>query len=87
WQSDPAIDLPYCLCWANEPWSRRWDGRPNDVLIDQRHSAEDDLAFIAHVADYLRDPRYLRVEGRPLLLVYRPGLLPDARAAAERWRT
>ena len=87
WRSDPAIDFPYCLCWANEPWSRRWDGRPNDVLIDQRHSAEDDLAFIAHVADYLRDPRYLRVEGRPLLLVYRPGLLPDARAAAERWRT
>lgn len=86
WLDDAAIDLPFCLCWANEKWSRRWDGRGDDILIDQSHSDEDDLAFIAHVADYLRDPRALRVEGRPLLLVYRPGLLPDPRATARRWR-
>src|SRR4249919_2042958 len=86
WLADPSIELPFCLCWANENWSRRWDGRAEDVLIAQSHSAEDDLAFIAHVADYLRDQRYLRVDGKPLLLVYRPGLLPDARASAGRWR-
>ncbi len=86
WLQDPSIDLPFCLCWANENWSRRWDGRSDDILIAQQHSAEDDLAFISHVADYLRDPRYLRVEGRPLLLVYRPDLLPDARQTAQRWR-
>jgi len=86
WLEDRDITLPFCLCWANENWSRRWDGREQDVLIGQQHSAGDDLAFIAHVAAYLRDPRYLRVDGRPLLLVYRPGLLPDARATAQRWR-
>jgi len=86
WLDDRSIDLPFCLCWANEKWSRRWDGRGDDVLVEQVHSPEDDLAFIAHVADYLRDPRALRVEGRPLLLVYRPGLLPDPRATAARWR-
>ncbi len=86
WLDDPTIAMPLCLCWANEKWARHWDGRGNDILIDQSHSAEDDLAFIAHVAAYLRDPRYLRVEGKPLLLVYRPGLLPDARATAQRWR-
>lgn len=86
WLSDPSIDLPFCVCWANESWSRRWDGRGDDILIGQRHGAEDDLAFIAHVADYLRDLRALRVEGKPLLLVYRPGLLPDPRRTAERWR-
>ena len=86
WLDDPTLELPFCLCWANENWSRRWDGRSDDILIAQQHSAEDDLAFIAHVAAYLRDPRYLRVEGKPLLLVYRPDLLPDARQSAQRWR-
>lgn len=86
WLADSTIDLPFCLCWANEKWSRRWDGRGDDILMDQQHSSEDDLAFISYVADYLRDPRYLRVEGKPILLLYRPGLLPHAAATAQRWR-
>ncbi len=87
WLADDSIDLPFCLCWANENWARRWDGRDEDILIGQQHSAEDDLAFIAHVAPYLRDRRALKVDGRPILLVYRPHLMPDARATAERWRS
>lgn len=86
WLDDPSIDFPIALCWANENWSRRWDGREEHVLIGQRHSDEDDLAFIEYVSRYLRDPRYLRVDGKPMLLVYRPGLLPDAAATARRWR-
>lgn len=86
WLADESITLPFCLCWANENWSRRWDGREHDILIGQRHDADDDLAFITHVARYMRDPRYLRVDGKPLLLVYRPGLLPEAAATAEQWR-
>ena len=86
WLEDPSLDLPICLCWANEDWSRRWDGRANDVLIGQQHSADDDLAFIEHISRYLRDPRYLRVHGKPLLLVYRPGLLPEPKATVARWR-
>lgn len=86
WLADDSITLPFCLCWANENWARRWDGRDEDILIGQQHDAEDDLAFIAHVAPYLRDRRALKVDGRPMLLLYRPHLLPDARATAQRWR-
>jgi len=86
WLDDKTIDLQFCLCWANEKWSRTWDGRGDEILIDQQHSPEDDIAFIAHVAEYMRDPRYLRVDGKPMLLVYRPGLFPDMKATAGRWR-
>jgi glycosyltransferase involved in cell wall biosynthesis len=83
---DDAIQFPFCLCWANEPWSRTWDGREQELLIGQQHSPDDDLAFIAYVSAYMRNPKYLRVLGRPLLIVYRPGLLPDAKATTARWR-
>jgi lipopolysaccharide biosynthesis protein len=85
--ADSSLDFPFCLCWANENWTRRWDGHEEDVLMAQRHSPDDDLAFIEDIAPALRDPRYIRIGGRPLLIVYRPSLLPDARQTAELWRS
>ena len=82
----PEWEIAYCLCWANENWTRRWDGLEQDVLVAQDYSAEDDHAFIAYLEQYLRDPRYIKIDGRPLLLLYRPDLLPDAAASVSRWR-
>jgi hypothetical protein len=79
-------DFPFALCWANEEWSRNWDGT-GQLLIPQEFSDEDDLAHIRWLANAFADDRYITIDGRPLMLIYRPKLLPNAKRTAEIWRT
>lgn len=79
--------FPFCLCWANENWTRAWDGGASEVLLRQEYSAHDDLAHIEHLLPAFADPRYVRVGGRPLFLVYKTEQLPEPARTAERWRT
>ena len=50
-------DLPFCLCWANENWTRVWNGKDDQVLLRQEYSADDDLAHIRWLAEAFADPR------------------------------
>jgi lipopolysaccharide biosynthesis protein len=79
-------DFPFLLCWANEPWSRRWDGSERSVLMPQRYGAQDDRRHIRELIEAFADPRYVRVEGRPLFLVYRASHLPEPRRTTDLWR-
>ena len=81
-----APDFPFCLCWANEPWSRRWDGRPHDVLQAQCYSEEDDLAHIRWLLKPLADPRAIKIQGKPVFIVYQARDLPDPARTVETWR-
>ena len=85
--NEKRIDLPFCICWANENWTRRWNGQEQEVLLDQAHSPEDDIAFIHYLKRYFDDRRYLKIDGKPVLTVYRPELLPEAKATVDRWRS
>jgi len=79
-------DFPFCICWANENWTRRWDGRDDQILIDQQHRPDDSARFIADVLPLFADSRYVRIGDRPLLLVYCASALPDARRWLDTWR-
>ncbi|MBX2838408.1 MAG: glycoside hydrolase family 99-like domain-containing protein [Gammaproteobacteria bacterium] len=80
------IDQEFCIMWANENWTRTWDGFESEVLIRQDYNDEDEDAFIADTSRYFMHERYTRVAGRPLFILYRPGLLPDANNTIARWK-
>lgn len=84
--ADPASDMPFCLSWANENWTRRWDAAENEVLIAQQYRPDDAERFIDDLIPFFKDKRYLQVDGLPFLIVYRPQHLPDARQTVKIWR-
>jgi lipopolysaccharide biosynthesis protein len=79
-------DFPFCLCWANENWTRRWDGHDEEILVAQEYCEEDDKKHIHWLVDAFRDERYIRVGGKPLFLVYRANDLPDPSRTVSVWR-
>jgi lipopolysaccharide biosynthesis protein len=80
------IDFPFSLCWANESWTRRFDGSSGEILIKQNETVESYTAFIDSVIPYMKDPRYIRVDGRPVLTVYRPSFVPECASTLASWR-
>ncbi len=79
-------DFPFALCWANEEWTRNWDARSGRVLMPQEFSHQDDLDHIRWLIAAFADRRYIKIDGRPLMLIYRPARLPDVRRTADLWR-
>ncbi|WP_218136927.1 glycoside hydrolase family 99-like domain-containing protein [Hymenobacter terrestris] len=79
-------DFPFCLCWANENWTRRWDGMEQEVLLKQEYSEQDDLDHLRALAPAFADPRYIRVDGKPVFIIYRTHLMPDIKQTTDTWR-
>ena len=83
---DSGPDFPFCISWANENWSRRWDGKDKESLIRQDYTADFAAEVFKDFLPYLRDPRYLRVDGAAVLLVHRADHLPDGIDYGQIWR-
>ena len=79
-------DFPFCLCWANEDWTRTWIDTDSDVLLAQHYRPEDAEKFICDLIPAFHDRRYITVDQKPLLLVYRVDLIPDIQHIADLWR-
>lgn len=72
------ITLPFCFCWANEPWTRAWDGGEKDILIDQNYGDKEDWEnHINYLMKFFKDTRYIKVDNRPMLVIYRTNNLDD----------
>lgn len=83
---DNTIEMPFCLCWANENWTRRWDGSEDEVIIAQDFEPEYRSKIINDMMPFFNDSRYIRVGDRPLLLIYRPDIIPDLAETVSGWR-
>lgn len=79
-------DFPFCLSWANENWTRRWDGKEHEILIGQDYSEATADAVFESFVPYLSDPRYLRLDNALVLVVHRIDHIPSAREVTGRWR-
>ena len=85
--NDARVAIPFCLCWANHNWTRRWDGRDQEMLLEQTYDETTYTRFIDDLAPYMNDGRYIRVDNKPVLLVYQADHVKNPRDAVDVWRT
>lgn len=79
-------DFPFCLGWANDSWTGKWYGAPNKILMEQTYPGkEDHIAHFNHLLPAFRDPRYIRVDDKPLFHIFRPDKLPNQKETLELW--
>lgn len=79
-------DFPFCLCWANENWSRRWDGREQEVLMEQNYRDYNPYEHIEWLSSAFSDKRYLRIDNKPMFLVYYASAIPNLSEVIAEWR-
>lgn len=81
------LDIPFCICWANETWTRAWIGKPNEILIEQTHKVDKEL-WVKHfnyLLPFLRDERYIKINGKPVFVIYQPHLVKETQSLFELW--
>ena len=80
------IDFEFCLCWANENWTRTWDGEDHKVLLKQNYEVGDPENFIKSLFPFFNDKRYIRINNKPVILVYRAKNIPNVKDVFNTWR-
>jgi lipopolysaccharide biosynthesis protein len=84
--SNGKPDFNFMLCWANENWTKRWDGKDEDVIAEQHYSESDDIEHINYLINIFKDPRYIRIDNKPVFVVYKSHLFPDMKKTIKLWR-
>lgn len=79
-------DFPFCVCWANENWTRAWDGLDRQVLIRQDYTENDADEHFNTLVGFFKDKRYIKINNKPLFLIYRYDHIPDVKKYFKKWR-
>lgn len=85
--ANKSVDLPFCFCWANENWSKNWDGGNREVIMEQDYGGQADWEkHFQYLLPFFRDERYITVDGRPLFVIYKPEQIIDLYQMVSYWR-
>lgn len=84
--NDISLNFPFCLCWANESWTKGFFGSSKEIIMKQSETEESYRNFIVGAVKYLKDPRYITVKGKKLLIIYKPQVIPNPRKVLDYWR-
>lgn len=85
--ADKKCDMPFCVCWANEHWTRAWESKKNQVLIAQRYGEEKEWQeHFEYLLPFISDPRYIRINQKPLIIIYRPELIDCLNDMIDCWK-
>ncbi len=85
--ANKAIDMPFCICWANEPWAKTWVGNEKKILIPQVYGTKKDwIAHFDYLSQFFYDERYIKENGKPVVVFYRPNIIPCLNEMTDCWR-
>lgn len=84
---NPEVDIPFCFSWANENWSKNWDGGNREVIMEQDYGGKEDWEkHFQYLLPFFRDERYITVDGKPLFVIYKPDQIIDLYQMTTYWR-
>lgn len=82
----PEIDIKYCMCWANETWTRTWYDLHNEILIEQEYGEKDDwIEHFRYLLKFFKDPRYIKVNNKPIINIYHTCEIDDLSEMLQIW--
>lgn len=80
------VDIPFCFSWANEPWTRSWDGKESKVIMSQSYGDQNDWdEHFYYLLKFFKDERYIKKDNKPMFLIYKPDIIPQCTEMIKRW--
>ena len=81
------VKIPFCLCWANENWTKNWDGEYSNVVVRQEYGLKKDWKkHFYYLLDFFKDSRYITYENKPIFIIYKPEQIAFFDEMIKYWR-